>query len=69
MLRQTMKSLADQLDPDVFVRIHHSCIVNVERIRELQPWAHGDYVVILNDGRRLTSSRSYSANLRRAFDL
>jgi two-component system LytT family response regulator len=69
LLRQTMKSLADQLDPDVFVRIHHSCIVNVERIRELQPWAHGDYMVILNDGRRLTSSRSYSANLRRAFDL
>src|ERR1044072_4776821 len=47
-----MKSLPDQLDPDVFVRIHHSCIVNVQRIRELQPWAHGDYVVILNDGRR-----------------
>jgi len=69
LLRQTMKSLADQLDPDVFVRIHHSCIVNVGRIRELQPWAHGDYMVILNDGRRLTSSRSYSANLRRAFDL
>ena len=69
LLRQTMKSLADQLDPDVFVRIHHSRIVNVQRVRELQPWAHGDYMVILQDGRRLTSSRSYSANLRRAFDL
>lgn len=69
LLRQTMKSLADELDPDVFVRIHHSCIVNVGRIRELQPWAHGDYMVVLEDGRRLASSRSYSANLRRAFDL
>jgi two-component system, LytTR family, response regulator len=69
LLRQTMKSLADQLDPDVFVRIHHSCIVNVHRVRELKPWAHGDYQVLLNDGRRLTSSRSYSTNLRRAFDL
>ena len=69
LLRQTMKSLASQLDAKVFVRIHHSCIVNVERVRELQPWSHGDYVVVLEGGTRLTSSRSYSANLRRAFAL
>jgi two-component system, LytTR family, response regulator len=69
LLRQTLKSLADRLDPDLFVRIHHSCIVNVERVHELQPWSHGDYVVVLENGHRITSSRSYSANLRRAFDL
>jgi two-component system LytT family response regulator len=69
LLRQTMKSLATQLDPAVFVRIHHSCIVNVERVRELQPWSHGDYVIVLVDGRRLISGRSYRANLRRAFAL
>jgi two-component system, LytTR family, response regulator len=67
LLRQTLKSLADQLDPDVFVRIHHSRIVNVERVRELRPWSHGDYLVVLDDGSKLPSSRSYSANLRRAF--
>ena len=67
--RQTMKSLAAQLDPQLFIRIHHSCIVNVERVRELQPWSHGDYVVVLEDGTRMMSSRSYRANLRRAFSL
>jgi two-component system, LytTR family, response regulator len=67
--RQTMKSLATQLDPTQFIRIHHSCIVNVERVRELQPWSHGEYVVVLEDGKRIVSSRSYRANLRRAFAL
>jgi two-component system LytT family response regulator len=67
--RQTMKSLAAQLDPQMFVRIHHSCIVNVERVRELQPWSHGDYVVVLEDGTRMMSSRSYRVNLRHAFSL
>jgi two-component system LytT family response regulator len=69
LLRQTMKALVAQLDPTLFVRIHHSCIVNVERVRELQPWSHGDYVVILESGKRLMSSRTYSNNLRRAFAL
>ena len=69
LLRQTMKALAGQLDPTLFIRIHHSCIVNVERVRELQPWSHGDYVVILDSGKRLMSSRTYSNNLRRAFAL
>jgi two-component system LytT family response regulator len=69
LLRQTMKALVGQLDPSLFVRIHHSCIVNVERVRELQPWSHGDYVVVLDNGKRLMSSRTYSGNLRRAFAL
>jgi two-component system, LytTR family, response regulator len=69
LLRQTMKALVGQLDPSLFIRIHHSCIVNVERVRELQPWSHGDYVVVLDTGKRLMSSRTYSGNLRRAFAL
>ena len=69
LLRQTMKVLVAQLDPSQFIRIHHSCIVNVERVRELQPWSHGDYVVVLDTGKRLMSSRTYSGNLRRAFAL
>jgi two-component system LytT family response regulator len=69
LLRSTMKALAEQLDPQTFVRIHHSRIVNIRRVRELRPWAHGDFVVLLDGGQRLTSSRSYSANLRRVFAL
>ncbi|HVZ78364.1 MAG TPA: LytTR family DNA-binding domain-containing protein, partial [Gemmatimonadaceae bacterium] len=57
VLRQSMKNMEARLDPSIFVRIHRSAIVNVDRIRELQPWLHGEYVVILEDGTRLSASR------------
>ncbi|MGH9579376.1 MAG: LytR/AlgR family response regulator transcription factor [Terriglobales bacterium] len=59
LLRETMSGLESRLDASRFLRIHRSTIVNVERIKELQPWFHGDYVVILHDGTRLTLSRGY----------
>ena len=46
-------------DPERFLRIHRSTIVNIERIREIQPLFHGDYVVLLRDGTELTLSRTY----------
>ena len=52
-----------QWDPEMFVRIHRSAIVNVNRIRELQPWFHGEYVVILQDGTRLMASRVFADRL------
>ncbi len=58
-LRETMSRLEERLDPGLFMRIHRSTIVNVERIRELQQQFHGDYVVVLKNGQRLTLSRSY----------
>jgi two-component system LytT family response regulator len=64
LLRETINSLASRLDPDKFLRIHRSTIVNLERVKELQPWFHGDFVVILRDGTQLTSSRSYREQLR-----
>ena len=57
VLRDSMKNMEVKLDPDLFVRIHRSAIVNVDRIRELQPWFHGEYVVILQDGTKLMASR------------
>lgn len=63
VLRQSMKNMEARLDPDVFVRIHRSAIVNADRIRELQPWLHGEYVVILDDGTRLSASRVFSGRL------
>jgi two-component system LytT family response regulator len=62
-LRETMNNLEGRLDPDRFWRIHRSTIVNVDRIRELQPLFHGDYVVILQDGTELTLSRTYRRTL------
>jgi two-component system LytT family response regulator len=57
LLRESMSGLEKKLDPSRFVRIHRSTIVNLERIRELQPAFHGDYVVILRDGTELALSR------------
>ncbi len=59
VLRETMNNLEEKLDPERFVRIHRSTIVNVEFIRELQPLFHGDYVVLLHGGQRVTLSRGY----------
>ncbi len=59
LLRETMSHLESRLDSDKFLRIHRSTIVNVERIKELQQQFHGDYLVILQNGQRLTLSRSY----------
>ena len=59
LLRETMGRLESRLDPDRFLRIHRSSIVNIERIKELQQQFHGDYIVVLKNGQRLTLSRSY----------
>ncbi len=64
LLRETMSKLEAQLDPGKFLRIHRSTIVNLERIQELQPAFHGDYVVLLRDGTRLTLSRNYRDKLQ-----
>lgn len=65
LYRESMKNMEARLDGEQFVRIHRSAIVNVDRIRELQPWFHGEYVVILQDGVRLMASRVFSERLDR----
>lgn len=64
LLRETMTALEAKLDPMEFVRIHRSTIVRVDRIRELEPLFQGDYVVVLEDTTRLTSSRGYRERLQ-----
>jgi two-component system LytT family response regulator len=63
LLRESMKNMEAKLDPKIFVRIHRSHIVNIDRIKELEPWFHGEYIVILRDGTRLTASRVFSDRL------
>jgi two-component system LytT family response regulator len=58
LLREKMHDLEAQLDPQNFVRIHRSIIVNLERIKELHPHFNGDYIVVLEDGVQLKLSRS-----------
>jgi two-component system, LytTR family, response regulator len=64
LLRETMSRLELRLDPRLFPRIHRSTMVNIERIRELQPAFHGEYVVVLRDGTELTLSRGYRDRLQ-----
>jgi two-component system LytT family response regulator len=65
LLHTTMNNLESRLDPDKFLRIHRSAIVNIERIKELHPMFHGEYQIILKDGTRLTSGRGYRGNLQK----
>ena len=64
LIRETMHGIESQLDPNQFARIHRAVIVNLDRIRELQPWFAGDYIVILRDGRQLKLSRTYREALQ-----
>ncbi len=66
LLRETMNTLSERLDPNRFVRIHRSAIVNIEHIDELHPMFKGDYEVVLKDGTRCTMSRGYKAEALRA---
>lgn len=59
LLRQTMAGILQRLDPAQFRRIHRSAIVNLDFIRELQPWTSGDHLVLMKDGTKLTLSRTY----------
>jgi two-component system LytT family response regulator len=63
LMRNTMAEMEARLDPGVFVRIHRSRIVNIDRIRELQPLDGGESLVILDDGVRLMLSRGYRDRL------
>jgi two-component system LytT family response regulator len=58
LVREAISTLESQLDPKKFLRIHRSTIVNIDRVRELQPWFHNEYRVILRDGTELMLSRS-----------
>lgn len=64
LFRETMNGIEARLDPRRFVRIHRSRIVNSDRIKELQPWFNGEYVVVLQNGTRLTLSRGYREKLQ-----
>lgn len=63
LLREKMHDLEGRLDPAKFVRIHRSVIVNLDRIKEMHPHFNGDYIVVLEDGRKLRLSRTRRENL------
>jgi two-component system LytT family response regulator len=68
LLREGIGHISARLDPDRFVRIHRSSIVNVSRIRELQPCDSGEYIAVLRDGKELSCSRGCRPQLVRLIE-
>jgi two-component system LytT family response regulator len=63
IMRATMKWLEQELDPSILQRIHRSAIVNVQRVRRLEPHMNGEYFLTLQSGHQLKLSRSYKDKL------
>ena len=68
MIRETMNGIEAKLDPEKFLRIHRSTVVNIDRIKELHPMFSGDYAVILRNGTELALSRNYRERFTELFD-
>jgi two-component system, LytTR family, response regulator len=60
-VRGTLESLVQQLDPDQFVRINRSELVNLDRVKEMHPWFHGERRMVLQNGRELVWTRRFRA--------
>lgn len=68
MIRETMNGIENKLDPEQFMRIHRSTVVNIDKIKELHPMFSGDYAVILRNGAELSLSRNYRDRFLELFD-
>ncbi|HEY6764131.1 MAG TPA: LytTR family DNA-binding domain-containing protein [Candidatus Sulfotelmatobacter sp.] len=68
LLRETISRTLERLNPDDFIRIHRSTIVNVRKIKELIPVNSGEYVVVLKSGKELSCSRGYRNMLQRVIE-
>jgi two-component system LytT family response regulator len=69
LTQQTLQSLEASLDPQQFVRVHRSYLLNVSRVARIEPWGHGSKMAILHDGRHVPVSRAGEARLRAALGL
>ncbi|HET9402916.1 MAG TPA: LytTR family DNA-binding domain-containing protein [Candidatus Acidoferrales bacterium] len=65
LYRSGLNELADNLDPERFIRVHRSAIVNIESILQLEPISHGEFEIVLKDGHRSRVSRTYRAQLEK----
>jgi len=68
VLRETLTSLEEQLPAGRFMRLSRSVIVNLDRVKEVQPLFYGDHVVILLDGTKLTLSRTHKERLEKLLE-
>jgi len=64
LMRGTMSAMEEKLDPDKFIRVNRAAIVNIEFIREIQPFFNGEYIINLKDDSQITLSRKYREKLK-----
>lgn len=69
LLRESLNALEAKLDPELFLRIHRSTIVNADRVRELRADAYGEYLVVLDDGTELKMSRARRERIQARLEL
>jgi two-component system LytT family response regulator len=69
LVRETMTAMEAKLAPHGFLRIHRATLVRIDRVLELEPLFHGEYVLRLKDGTRLVTGRTYRRKIQEAFSL
>ena len=65
LIRRTMHSLENRLDPAKFLRVSRSAIVNIEHVAHLEPWSHGEWAIMMRNGHRVISTHGYRERLQR----
>lgn len=66
-MRSTLRDVEMMLDPQRFLRIHRSIIVAIDRVSGIESWGMGEFLLILSDGTKLTSSRTYRRSIQEVF--
>ncbi|MCI0540259.1 MAG: LytTR family DNA-binding domain-containing protein [Verrucomicrobiales bacterium] len=66
ILRESLNALEKQLDPEKFLRVSRSAIVNLDRVKELQPMFKGEHIIVLQNGKRLTMTRGLRREVEQA---
>jgi hypothetical protein len=67
--RATLQDLESRLPRDRFVRVHRSRIVNIDSVSRIEPWGRGDYVLVMRDGTRVLSGKTYRAAVKHLLDI
>jgi two-component system LytT family response regulator len=68
LIRRQITQLEQKLDPEIFIRVHRSSIVNVNKIKSMHPLFNGDHLIILHDGTELNMSRTYHEKILKVFE-
>jgi two-component system, LytTR family, response regulator len=69
LVRESLGSVESRLDPALFLRIHRGTLIRIDRIREMEPLFQGEYLIVLQSGARVRSSRGYRSSLHRALNM